>query len=247
MSIDLEKITKNVVSLVTSYFGIFIGVLTSPASTFYSLLGMQDNEKYQIIKTNKFDERPIVFAAISLLIGLLIGSVLSIKDAPEDVTNQVVTNTVVVYVFLWLLYGMVFHFFARALGGQGKLTESIYSLLYVLGTLHPLLLFFIYILSAIFPDAISYDLTLRDPSGYWTISDDARVDLLGFNFRIFYYTVSFVLTSIYLYFPLSIIHKLSFRRIFLLYVIGIIILIGCSSFSIFGVLLESTMNPQIIK
>ena len=241
MSIDLEKIAKSIGNLVTSYIEIFVGILVSPASTFHTLLGSQDSEKYKIIKISKLDERPFVFAAISLLIGLLIGSSLSIKDAPPDVTNQIITNTIVPYLFLWLLYGIAFHFSARLLGGKGKLVESIAGLLYVLGTLHPLLLVFIYVLSAVFPDSVSYDLALRDPSGYWQIPDYVLTDILGFNFRLFYYVVSFVLTALYLYFPLSIIHKLSLHRILLLYVVGVIALAGCVSLSLVGLIIDRMM------
>lgn len=239
MSIDLEMIAKSIGYLVTSYIEIFVGVLVSPASTFQTLLESQDGERGGIIK---LDKRPFVFAAISLLIGLLIGSALSIKDAPSDVTDQIITSTIVPYLFLWLLYGIVFHFLARSLGGKGKLAESIAGLLYVLGTLHPLLLLFIYVLSAIFPDSVSYDLTLRDPSGYWQIPDYVRMDILGFNFRLFYYAVSFVLTALYLYFPLSIIHNLSIRRILLLYIVGMIVLAGCASFSLVSLIVSPILS-----
>ena len=100
MSIDLEMIAKSIGHLVTFYIEIFVGILVSPASTFQTLLESQDGEKYGIIK---LDKRPFVFAATSLLIGLLIGSSLSIKDAPSDVTDQIITGTIVPYLFLWFL------------------------------------------------------------------------------------------------------------------------------------------------
>jgi hypothetical protein len=230
MNLDMEKVIQSIRNIVIYYFEIFVGILVSPSSTFKALLEPQ-GKKFKITKTDKLDERPFFFVAISLTLGIIIASSLSIKNAPPEVTSQILTSTVIPYLFLWLLYGIVFHFSAKALGGKGKLSQSISGLFYVLGTLHPLLLLFVYLLSAVFPDSVSYNLTLRNPTlytGVFVIPDYLKVNILGFNIRALYYTVSLIITSIYLYFPLSIIHKLSLGKVILLYLIGTIGIAGCS-------------------
>ena len=134
---------------------------------------------------------------------------------------------------------MAFHFVAVKLGGKGELRQSISGFLYVLGTLHPILLFLAYLLSAIFPNAISYDLTLRNIttySGTFVIPNYLRVDVLGYKIRALYYAINIILTSIYLYFPLSITHKLPLWKAIVLYAIGVI---GIIVFSFAGVILDS--------
>ena len=225
MNIDLEKFIDNIKQLVSYYIQTFVGVLSSPKSTFNMLLmGAKPREKYTIIKIDKLDERPIIFASISLLIGLLIGSSLSIKDAPVDIEKQFVIGTIISYLLIWLLYATVLHAFAKWFGGKGKISKTISGVLYVLGTLHPLLLLLIYVFSAIQPNMLSYNLALRDPAAYTQFPDWYLVDLFGFNFRLAYYIVNYILTAIYLYFPLSIVHKLSVFKILIIYFIGLILL-----------------------
>ena len=82
MNIDFEKIIKNISNLISSYIQIFVNILISPAITFPTLLGLQSHEKHKIIKEKRIDEKPFIFAGISLILVLVIGSTLSIKDAP---------------------------------------------------------------------------------------------------------------------------------------------------------------------
>lgn len=219
MNMDFETIITSIKQFVAVYVQIFVGILSSPMQTFSSLLDTEREEKFTV-KVKKLDATPFIYASISLLIGLVLGSSLSIKDAPSEITTNVIVGTIVPCLFLWLLYGLVIHFFVKLFNGKGKIEDTIGGVIYVLGTLHPLLLLFIYILSAIYPNSLSYDLTLRDPTVYGGIPEWARVDIIGFNFRIFYYLVSFILTAIYLYFPLSLIHKLSFIKLLIVYIIG---------------------------
>ena len=225
MNIDLEKFIANIKQLIAFFIQTFVGILTSPKSTFDMLLrGSEQRERYKIIKIDKLDERPIIFASISLLIGLLIGSSLSIKDAPIDIEKQFVIGTIISYLFIWLLYAIVLHTFAKWFGGKGKISKTISGVLYVLGTLHPLLLLFIYVFSAIQPNTLSYNFALRDLTAYTQFPDWYLVDLFGFNFRLTYYIVNYILTAIFLYFPLSITHQLSIFKILIIYFIGLIVL-----------------------
>jgi hypothetical protein len=235
MGIDLGKIAENIKALVTYYIEIFAGILLSPSLTFQTLLLPQHKGRYSIIESSKFDERPIIFAAISLLIGLLIGSSFSIKDAPRDITSQVIASTVVPNLFIWLLYGIAVHVSARWLGGRGKLFQTVGGIFYVLGFLHPLLLFFMYLISLIVPNVLSYKMTVRDAYGYILVMEDFhKVNILGFSLQSFYYSVSTVLTLIYLYFPLSTVHSLGFLRIIILYIVGAFTLLLFVIIAVFG-------------
>ena len=238
MNEEVEKTIRSIKNVVVYYFEIFIGVLVSPKTTFQELLDPK-SQKYKISNKDKFDERPFFFVAISLALGVITASSFSIRNAPSDVTNQILISTIIPHLFLWLIYGMAFHFVAVKLGGKGELRQSISGFLYVLGTLHPILLFLAYLLSAIFPNAISYDLTLRNIttySGTFVIPNYLRVDVLGYNIRALYYAINIILTSIYLYFPLSITHKLPLWKAIVLYAIGVI---GIIVFSFAGVILDS--------
>lgn len=238
MNTEVEKIVRNIKSVAVYYFEIFIGILVSPTKTFQELLDSK-SQKYKISTKDKIDERPIFFVAISLAMGVIIASAFSIKNAPPDVTNQVLISTIVPHLFLWLIYGLLFHFVAVKLGGKGELRQSVSGFLYVLGTLHPILILLVYLISAIFPNTISYDLTLRNIttySGIFVIPNYLRVDILGYNIKVFYYTISIIFTSIYLYFPLSITHKLPLWKAIVLYGIGIL---GIIVFSFAGVMLDS--------
>ncbi|HXQ37341.1 MAG TPA: hypothetical protein VN843_25250 [Anaerolineales bacterium] len=237
MVIEFGKIAENIKFLVIHYVEILVGIIVNPSSTFALLLGSQGKEKYTIVEPRKFDEKPLVFAGISLVIGLLLGASLSIKDTPNDLTSLLIAMTVIPVVFIWLLYGIFIHFCAHLLGGKGKLFQTIAGVFYVLGALHPLLLFFIYLLSLSFPDALSYKMTLRELSMHRGLIYElfhSNIKILGTELRVLYYSVSTILTMIYLYFPLSLIHNLSLFRIIAVYIIGIGAILVFSVISIFG-------------
>lgn len=254
MGEEADKIIQGIKNISIYYFEIFIGILVSPRKTFPELLDPK-SQKHKISSNDKIDERPMFFVVISLALGVITASSFSIKNAPSEITNQILISTIVPHLFLWLVYGIIFHFVAVKLGGAGEIRQSISAFLYVLGTLHPILIFLVYLLSTIFPGAISYDLTLRDItrySGIFVIPNYLRVDILGYNIRVLYYTISILLSSIYLYFPLSITHKLPFWKTIVLYVIGVL---GITVFSFAGVLIDSsslfasqyeTIRPSIL-
>jgi Yip1 domain len=237
VSIDFERSVKSVGHVIAAYAQIFVGILTTPNATFNTLLGEADSDKYKVIKAHRIDERPIFFAGISLLIGVVIASSLSFKGAPDQTTRDII-RIVVPYLFIWFIYGIGIHFSARILGGKGSLVQSVTGVLYVLGALHPLLLFIIYILSSVFPGLISYQLALRDISSYGEVFRQyQRLDILGFSLSVTYYIISFILTAFYLYFPLSVSHKLPPRKVFSLYLLAMVGIIGFACISATGLVI----------
>ncbi|MBK9210907.1 MAG: hypothetical protein IPL71_22545 [Anaerolineales bacterium] len=82
MEIDFEKLTTSIKQFVIFYVQAFVGILTSPAQTFPSLINSEGG-KFPIIKIRTLDTKPFIYAAISLVIGLLLGSSLLVKNAPQ--------------------------------------------------------------------------------------------------------------------------------------------------------------------
>ena len=217
-------------NLLRSYIQIFVGVIGSPNSAFEDLVGSKSSKKYKIINSS-WDERPILFVIISLIIGNSLARTFSIQGAPTNYSWNTLSSLITSYLVLWVVYGISIHVGSRILKGQGHILQTVTGTLYVLGALHVLLILFIYFMAAAFPSTFEYKyaLTLRDINEYGSIRTisvpSESLNFLGINFTSLYYIVSTVLTVFYLYFPLKIIHKLSIWEIALLYIIGIGVII----------------------
>ena len=210
-----KKIVESMVALFTSYFETLVGILVSPTSTFLALFESRESGNTEI------GARPIIFAGLSLSLGMLLGAGLSIRGAPPNASLVTIAITIVPYLFLWLLYGIGIHFVARLFGGAGKPGETIGGIFYILGTLHPVLLVLIYALTPIFPDALGY----QHAVGEVGVQPFLFRTVLGVRLALLYLVVSFVFAAVYLSFPLKIIHRLSLPRLLLLYAVGLAALV----------------------
>ncbi len=227
MSISIETLSKELTSFATDYLRVFLGFLLTPRAIIRQRL--DDPARLKRVKTSGpfggIDEKAVVFAGISLLLGIILSKSFHIQDAPKDLTAETIAKTICPFLLLWVLYGGIIHSVIREFHGKGTLSETINAVLYTLGILHILMIVFVYLASAVDPQAFSYAFTLRDVHGYggfFKQVGEHRYAIFGFNAYCVYYTTSTLLTAVYLGVALSETHKLPVMKIWLIYLVAFI-------------------------
>ena len=142
-------------NILPNYIQIFIGIVASPKKTFTHLVGGSKNEMYKSIKWS-WDERPIMFASLSLLIGVALAKSLSLEGAPVDYSFQTISSIVISQVILWVIYGLGVYGAAKLFGGKGTATQTVTGTLYVLAIVHVLFIFSVYLISVVSTSFLLY-------------------------------------------------------------------------------------------
>lgn len=239
IDLRLEAIITALKNFLPNYIQIFIGILVSPKNTFANLFEGSKNDSYRSFNTN-WDERPIIFAGLSLLIGVVLAKSFSIKGAPSDYSFQTLLGITLSQIILWVIYGLGVYAAAKIFGGTGTALQTITGTLYVLATVHILLIVSVYFISSILTNTLNYSplqteveyrevLITPDRDKppefkmvpYNKVISDEKLILFGWDFRTVFYLASSSLIAFYLYFPIATIHKLSKIRTILLFAVGI--------------------------
>jgi hypothetical protein len=224
MKIDFDGGIKLVKGVVEDYVTTFILILVSPYQFFLNKVNEKEDDRKNLSQT-------LIYVAIGLILGLVLASSINIKGDMKEIGKEQLLLIIVPYLFSWILYGLVLHLLVKIFKGMGTVWNTITGLLYILATLHPILLFLLFIISSILPLPAEYGLTVRSIVEY----ADYGVELAkpgdniisglyigGVFLKPLYWGVSYLLTCIYLYFPLKVYHQFPIEKIFGIYIIGLL-------------------------
>ena len=243
VDLHLREIIVAIKKILPNYIQILVGIITSPRTTFKNLVGESKSDNYRSLNAN-WDERPVMFAGLSLLIGIVLAKSFSLQGAPVDYSFQTMSSIVVSQIILWVVYGLGIYGAVKIFRGKGTASQTVTGTLYVLATVHVLLLVGLYVISVTLTDIfryspqqtqIEYKEVLINPDRgkppneediyelrpVETVVSEEKLILFRWDFRTSFFLISSLLIAFYLYFPISIIHRLSLLNTIILFIAGI--------------------------